>query len=359
MTHIHTLHTQFLQSPWLDNLSRDLVHSGQLQSYIDQGIRGVTSNPTILEHAITTSTTYNEQIRQLAARGLDDESIFLHIAIDDIKAAAVLLEPIWHTSNGLDGYVSLEVSPRLAHDTAKTIEQAKWLWQEVNMPNLMIKIPATTAGIPAIQEVLGLGINVNVTLLFSLERYKQVVDAFAAAHHTKSGAQTRSVASFFVSRVDTEIDNRLEAIGTTAALDLRGRSAIAQALLAYDIFLNTFASTITLEGANSPLVQRLLWASTSTKNPNYDDLLYVTSLIAPHTVNTLPEDTISKIIDHLPSDARRVSVDDIESARQTFLQLESVGINLANVAQVLESQGVQKFQDSFASLLAAIASKRS
>lgn len=356
MTNLDKLHTTYQQSPWLDNLSRDLVTSGKLQSYIDQGIRGLTSNPTILENAIKSSDLYDQQIRALAAEGLSGEDIFFKITIDDIRAAAKVFEPIWHDSRGEDGYVSLEVSPALAGDTDKTIAQARQLWQEVNVPNLLIKVPATPAGIPAIQQLLGEGINVNVTLIFSLQRYQQVVAAFQAAHQTKAGALTRSVASFFVSRVDTEVDKRLETIGGDA-LGLRGQAAVAQARLAYGIFLDGFAKTATLDG-HSAAVQRLLWASTSTKNPDYDDLLYVSNLLAPLTVNTLPEDTIAKIIDHLPADAPSLSLGDIGAAAKTWQAIQAAGIDLDDVAQVLETEGVQKFQASFSSLLETIESKK-
>lgn len=355
MTNLDRLHNQYQQSPWLDNLSRDLVTSGKLQNYISQGIRGLTSNPTILENAIKSSDLYDEQIRALAADGLSNEDIFFKITIDDIRSAAQAFQPIWHDSQGEDGYVSLEVSPLLADDTEKTIAQARQLWQEVAVPNLLIKVPATPAGIPAIQQLLSEGINVNVTLIFSLERYRQVVEAFLAAHRTEAGASARSVASFFVSRVDTEVDKRLEAIDN--ALALRGQAAVAQAQIAYDIFLDNFARSAVLDGHGSS-VQRLLWASTSTKNPGYDDLLYVSNLLAPLTVNTLPEDTIAKIIDHLPPEAPSLSIASIDQAATTWQAIQDIGIDLDDVAHVLETEGVQKFKASFESLLETIESKK-
>jgi transaldolase len=356
MTNLQKLHTTYQQSPWLDNLSRDLVSSGQLQHYIDQGVRGLTSNPTILEKAIKSSSLYDEQIKSLAASGLTNEEIFFKITIDDIKAAAKVLEPIWHDSAGEDGYVSLEVSPSLADDTEATIAQAKQLWQEVNQPNLMIKVPATPAGVPAIKELLSININVNVTLIFSLERYKQIVTTYLETHKLNTSRAVYSVASFFVSRVDTEIDKRLQLIATNEALGLCGQAAIAQARLAYGIFLDNFTNNPSLS-SDIP-VQRLLWASTSTKNPTYDDLLYINKLLAPQTINTLPEETIEKIIDHLPEDARSFSTEDIIQAQETFKELRSVGIDLDDVARTLESEGVSKFQASFDSLLATIGTKK-
>jgi transaldolase len=357
MTNLHTLHTPYQQSPWLDNLSRDLITSGKLQQYIDSGIRGLTSNPTILENAIKSSSAYDEQVKMYANQGLSNEDIFFKIAIEDIRAAAKLFEPIWRESNGEDGYVSLEVAPTLADNTQETIDQAKWLWSELNIPNLFIKVPATKAGIPAIRELLDEGINVNVTLLFSLDRYKEVVAAHLETHTNHSHSNARSVASFFVSRVDTEIDKRLEAIGTEEALSLRGKAAVAQARVAYGIFLDNFAKQAVVDSDNAK-VQRLLWASTSTKNVNYDDLLYVTNLVAPLTVNTLPEATIEKIVDHLPPNIPSLSLHDINEAHRTLDAFSAVGVDLDDVSETIENEGVQKFKESFDSLLAAIESKK-
>jgi len=356
MNNLERLHQQFDQSPWLDNLSRDLLHSGKLAEYVSNGVRGVTSNPTILEKAILGSNAYDEQIKALAATGLDAEAIYWKIIEDDIKEAAAVLRPIWDESNGGDGFVSLEVSPRLAEDPASTLEQAKRLWQEVGQPNLMVKVPATDASMPVIHDLLLAGINVNVTLIFSLDHYKLVADAHLMSHEVGGGNLARSVASFFVSRVDSEVDKRLEAIGTQEALDLRGQAAVAQAHIAYSIFLEKFAQVLEAspDGAG---IQRLLWASTSTKNPAYDDLMYVTYLVAPHTVNTLPEDTIAKINDHLPENTEPISGNYIEHAEEIMSRLENVGIDFTSVAETLESEGIQKFQASFDSLLAAITTK--
>lgn len=357
MSNLHRLHRPFQQSPWLDNLSRDLIHSGQLHAYVENGIRGVTSNPTILEHAIVNSSLYDEQIKRLAYEGKSTEDIYWRIVIDDIKSATDILLPVWNESNGEDGYVSLEVSPTLAHDAEATLTQARWLWNEVNAKNLMIKVPATDECIPVIHTLLGEGINVNVTLIFSLSDYKKVAEAHASTHLLGEANPARSVASFFVSRVDSEIDKRLEAIGTPEAQALRGKAAIAQAHLAYDIFLDTFSKATVLE-PTTPALQRLLWASTSTKNPEYDDLLYVSNLIAPYTVNTLPEDTIAKINDHLPEDVKSLSLVNIKDALETIQALRGVGIDFSDVERTLENEGVKKFQDSFSSLLQAIETKK-
>jgi len=356
MNNLEKLHQQFDQSPWLDNLSRDLIHSGKLADYVKNGVRGVTSNPTILEHAILGSDAYDEQIQSLAATGADAETIYWQIIEDDIKQAAAILRPIWDESEGRDGFVSLEVSPRLSDEPALTLDQAKRLWQEVDQPNLMIKVPATDESMPVIRELLLVGINVNVTLIFSLDHYKLVADAHLDAHKAGLENSTRSVASFFVSRVDSEIDKRLEAIGTQEALDLRGQAAVAQAHIAYGIFLDKFSQNLA-QNPQGPEIQRLLWASTSTKNPDYDDLMYVTYLAAPHTVNTLPEDTITKIIDHLPEGTQPISRDYIAHAEETMNRLQQVGIDFSSVAQTLEGEGIQKFQASFDSLLKAIMSK--
>lgn len=379
MTNLQKLHNSYQQSPWLDNLSRDLISSGKLQQYIKDGIRGVTSNPTILEKAITSSSLYDEQIRQLASEGRSTEDIYWRIIFDDIRSATKMLEPTWRESNHEDGYISLEVSPRIARNTQETIDQAKWIWHEINMPNLMIKVPATDEGIPAIRELMDSEINVNVTLIFSLDHYRQVAGTHNATHHVFSDNPARSVASFFVSRVDTEIDKRLETIGTDEALKLRGKAAIAQSYLAYEIFLHHFSrsAVINSQGAD---VQRLLWASTSTKNPEYDDLMYVSNLLTPLSVNTLPEDTIAKINDHLPfalyalaekknnattktnnrlsEKTNSISLKDIATAHTTMNELQSVGIDIDDVTKVLEAEGIRKFQDSFDSLLSAIDGKK-
>jgi len=349
MNHLQRLYDQFGQSPWLDNLSRDLLESGGLQSYIDQGIRGVTSNPTILEKAISSSNLYDTQIAELKAQGLDTEAVYWKIVEQDIKAATEVLRPLYDASNGKDGFVSLEVSPNLAKDAEATLIEARRLWQEVNAPNLMIKVPATDECIPVISMLLSEGINVNVTLIFSLDHYRKVVDAYKDGIRNISTAIPQSVASFFISRIDTEVDKRLETIGTEEALNLRGQAAVANAHQAYKIFLDAFQ--------DSQTVQRILWASTGTKNLNYDDLMYVRYLLGQNTVNTMPEETIQKVIDHLSEDSRAVNDADIAHADWVIAQIGDVGVNMDEVFEALEAEGVQKFTASFDTLLVAIAAK--
>lgn len=357
MSNLHKLHRPFNQSPWLDNLSRDLINSGKLHAYVENGIRGVTSNPTILENAIKSSASYDEQIKRLAFEGKSTEEIYWKIIIDDIKSAAAILQPIWEESNGEDGYVSLEVSPTLAHDAQATLEQARWIWNEVGVKNLMVKVPATDECIPVIHTLLQEGININVTLIFSLQHYQKVAKAHADTHLLGSTNTARSVASFFISRMDSEVDARLTTIGTPDALALRGKAALSQAHLAYDIFLDAFSKATVLE-PTTPAIQRLLWASTSTKDPSYDDLLYVSNLVAPYTVNTLPEDTIGRIVDHLPETIKSLTLQDIQTALETTNALREVGIDFNDVSTVLATQGVEKFQASFVSLFDAIESKK-
>ncbi len=357
MTNLEKLHQLHQQSPWLDNLSRNLINSGRLQQYINSGIRGLTSNPTILEKAITESSDYDQDIREYIARGLNNEEIFFKLSIADIQAASKAFLPLYESSNKEDGYVSLEVSPNLADDTEGTIKQAKALWQEVGVQNLFIKVPATPAGIPAIRELLSAGINVNVTLLFGLDRYQEVITAFKDTHMTGSGNQARSVASLFVSRVDNEIDKTLNSIATPQALELRGKTAVAQTIMAYDVFLERLGKEAVID-AHGPSVQRLLLASTSTKNPEYSDLLYVANLLLPLTVNTLPEKTIEAILDHLPQKTQTVSMVDIDQAYKTIQSVKNLGIDLSDVSNKLETEGVNKFKASFDSLLTAIESKR-
>lgn len=356
MTNLQRLHEQFGQSPWLDNLSRDLLQSGKLQEYIDRGVRGLTSNPTILENSITHSDSYDQQIKQLSSDGLSAEDIYWRITEQDIKAATEILRPVYDASKGEDGFVSLEVSPNLADDPEATTEQARRLWGEVDSPNLMIKVPATDSGIEVAKLLLSEGINVNVTLIFSLEHYNKVAEAHLASHPSDTDNASRSVASFFISRVDTEVDKRLEAIGSQEALNLRGQAAVAQAHLAYEIFLKKFGSIIE-SSPNSPAIQRLLWASTSAKNPAYEDLIYVRYLVAPYTVNTLPDATLDKIDDHLATDTRAIMDIDIEHAKDVMSRIAQVGVDMNNVNETLESEGVEKFQASFSNLLTAINQK--
>lgn len=357
MTHLHELHRPYQQSPWLDNLSRELLSSGQLHTYINKGIRGITSNPTIIAQAVSSSSLYDEQIKRLAYEGLEVEDIYWKVIIDDIKSACDAFRPTWDESKGEDGYVSLEVSPLIAHDGNATLELARKLWKEVDKPNVMIKVPATEECIPVVETLLSEGININVTLIFSLRVYKKVAQAHSASHALHKQNSARSVASLFVSRIDSEVDKRLEAIGSEEALALRGKTAIAQARLAYDIFLDNFSKAAVVD-SDSSAIQRLLWASTSTKNPAYDDLMYVSGLVAPLTVNTMPEDTLNKVLDHLPDQLESISLESIAEALETVQRLQAVGINFDDVYQQLEDEGVKKFEDSFTEMLEVIKQKK-
>lgn len=346
-------------SVWLDDLSRDRLISGSLQQLIDtRSVVGVTTNPSIFQHAISHGHAYTRQLTELA-EGSDAESAIRTVITDDVRQACDVLRPQWDASGGVNGRVSIEVDPRLAHDTAATVNQAAELWKIVDRPNLFIKIPATTAGMPAITATVAQGISVNVTLIFSVERHRQAMDAYLAgleaaqqAGHDLAGIH--SVASLFVSRVDTEIDQRLEAIGTADAMALRGQAAIANARLAYAAYQDVFEAgtryaALSYAGAH---VQRPLWASTGVKNPAYPDTMYVTGLIAPHTVSTIPERTLEAVADH------GVIVDD--SVTGTAAQSQSVldavaavGVDLADVFGVLEREGVAKFVASWRQLLDA------
>jgi len=357
MDNLAKIHTIYQQSPWLDNLSRDLTETDQLQTYISQGIRGLTSNPTIMEKAIIGSDRYSDDIAQLVAKNLDSESIYWELVKKDIRDAAKLFLPLWQESNGQDGYVSLEVSPTLARDAEATLRQARELWNDLQLPNLMIKVPATSECIPVIHTLLSEGVNVNITLIFSLDHYEEVAAAHKASHRLGMINNSRSVASFFVSRIDSEVDARLEAIATDQAQQLKGKTAVAQARLAYQIFLDQFADLAVLS-PESTGIQRLLWASTSTKDESYNPLLYVESLLAPYTVNTLPEATVQAISDTLSEDSRTLTLEDIDDASRTMNKLADVGIDMKDVVATLEKEAVQKFQESFSHLLATIDQQR-
>lgn len=357
MTNLHRLHRPYNQSPWLDNLSRELLSSGELHNYIYKGIRGVTSNPTIIANAINSSTLYDEQIKRLAYEGLSTEDIYWKIIIDDIKSACDAFRPVWEESQHEDGYVSLEVSPMIARDAQATLEMARHLWREVDKPNVMIKVPATEECIPVIETLLSEGININVTLIFSLRAYKKVAEAHSSSHKLHKSVDSRSVASLFISRIDSEVDKRLEAIGSEQALALRGKAAIAQGQLAYDIFLDNFAKAAVVD-SDSSAIQRLLWASTSTKNPNYDDLIYVTGLIAPLTVNTMPEETVNKVLDNLPDELENTNIEMFADALETVKNLQEVGIDFDDVFKQLEEEGLKKFEDSFTEMLDVLEAKK-
>ena len=359
MTRLHQLYEDQGQSPWIDNLNRPSILEGGLQSLVDQGIRGVTSNPTIFEKAMTGSDAYDEQFKALIAKG-SVEDAFWDMAIDDVTHACAILRPLYDTSGGGDGFVSLEVAPSLATDTAGTTEAARSLHERIALPNLMVKIPATAEGVPAIQTMISEGRNINVTLIFSLDRYAAVMEAYQSGLETFAAAggdlgQVHSVASFFVSRVDTEVDRRLDQIGAAAA-GLQGKAAVAQAKLAYALFREKFSGprweALEAKGAH---VQRPLWASTSTKNKAYPDLLYVDSLIGPDTVDTMPDATVEAFLDH-GTVARTVDAG-VDEARQDLQRLAEVGVDMADVARVLEEEGVASFAKSFDELMASLSDK--
>jgi transaldolase len=347
-------------SVWLDDLSRDRLSTGDLAELIDtMGVVGVTTNPTIFQHALSTGHAYDEQIRELAGRGADVDAAIRTVTTDDIREACEVLHRQWEASDGVDGRVSVEVDPRLAHDTDKTVAQAIELWKIVDRPNLLIKIPATLDGLPAITAVLAEGISVNVTLIFSVERHRAVMNAYLAGLEAAKAAghdisKIHSVASFFVSRVDAAIDKRLETIGTTEALALRGQAGVANARLAYAAYLDVFVSgeryqALKPHGARA---QRPLWASTGVKNPDYPDTMYVTELVAPNTVNTMPEQTLHAVADHGVIKGGAATCRAAE-AQEHFDRLQSVGVDLPDVFVVLETEGVEKFQTSWHELLKA------
>jgi transaldolase len=352
------------QSIWLDNIQRSELKNGGMAGMIERGeIRGVTSNPSIFMNAMTKSSDYDESIQHLVNASMNPEEMFFTLAIEDIQAAADLFRGLYDASGGGDGYVSLEVSPFLANDTEKTIAQVNKLWKMVNRPNLMIKIPATKEGIPAITAGIAAGFNINVTLIFSLERYAQVMDAYMKGLEQREAAglpiqNIASVASFFVSRVDTNVDKRLQAVidasGAPAdrARSLLGKAAIANAKLAYADFKKVFTGErfgkLKAHGAR---VQRPLWASTSTKNPAYRDVIYVEELIGPDTVNTVPPQTLTAFLDH--GQVQNTLEKDVSSAAQALQDLEKLGISMDQVTRELEVEGVKAFADAFGILLNA------
>ncbi|MDG4668967.1 transaldolase [Mycobacterium sp. 236(2023)] len=347
-------------SVWLDDLSRERLQTGNLQELIDtKSIVGVTTNPSIFQAALSKGDAYDAQIKELAERGADVDATIRTVTTDDVRNACDVFAKIYEQSGGVDGRVSIEVDPRLAHDTDKTILQAIELWKIVDRPNLLIKIPATEAGVPAIASVLAEGISVNVTLIFSVERYRLVMDAYLQGLEKAKEAghdlsRIHSVASFFVSRVDTEIDKRLEDLGSEDALALRGKAGVANARLAYAAYEEIFLggdrfSALKDAGAR---VQRPLWASTGVKNPDYSDTLYVTELVAPNTVNTMPEKTLDAVADHGVITGDTVTGRSSE-AQEIFDQLAAVGIDLTDVFVVLENEGVEKFEKSWHELLEA------
>lgn len=350
-------------SIWLDDLSRSRISSGNLAELIaTRNVVGVTTNPTIFANAITdaSDTSYDAQTAELARRGATAEEAILEATTQDVRDALDVFRPVWEASAHVDGRVSIEVSPDLAHDTDGTVAQAKELWAKVDRPNLLVKIPATKAGLPAITAAIGAGISVNVTLIFSLERYAEVIDAYLAGLEQAQDAGIdlagiHSVASFFVSRVDTETDKRLDAIGTDEASALRGKAGLANARLAYELYEKTFADAraagLLAAGANR---QRPLWASTGVKDPALPDTLYVTELVAADVVNTMPEKTLEATFDHGVITGDTIT-GAYEESREVFAGLAAVGIDFADVTQVLEDEGVAKFIDSWHGLLTQVA----
>jgi transaldolase / glucose-6-phosphate isomerase len=351
--------TSLGQSLWYDNIQRKLLVNGELNAMIERGdIRGVTSNPTIFQNAIAKTNDYDAALIPLAWAGWDAEKIFWQLAVEDIQEACDLFKPLYEKTRGGDGYVSIEVSPLLARDTEGTIKQAQELWERVNRPNLMVKIPATREGIPAIRASIAAGININVTLIFSLARYTEVMDAYLAGLEDRVAKelpvqQIASVASFFVSRVDAKIDPRLPEDSP-----LRGKAAVANAKLAYEAFESIFTSPrfATLKARFRARVQRPLWASTGTKNPAYPDTLYVDELIGPDTVNTVPPATLDAFRDH--GNAKLTITDGLDEAQKIFVDLKALGISMSSVTQELEEEGVKAFADAFKSLLETIEERR-
>ena len=367
MTRLQDLYEIGGQSPWLDNLRRDWIEDGQLAELLTLGVRGITSNPTIFAKAMSAGTAYDGQFRALM-KDHTVEAAYWEMAMTDIGRALGLLRPLYDQSDGEDGYVSLEVSPVLAHDTEGTLRDARRFHETIAEPNLFVKVPATREGVPAIETLIGEGHSINVTLIFGLDRYDEVMEAYlrglealVAAGREADLPRVASVASFFVSRVDTEVDRRLEALaggegGDPAILALRGTAAVAQAQTAYQHFHRTFAGERweALRGRGAR-VQRPLWASTSTKNPGYSDLLYVDSLIGPATVNTMPEDTLRAFEDH--GTLKRTVDADPDDATAALDRLRAAGIDMLDVEQTLEDEGVHSFAKSFDELLQSLTDK--
>jgi len=361
MGRLQQLYAEHGQSPWLDNLKRGWITSGELKRWTERGVRGITSNPTIFAKAIEGAADYDDQFRDLVNQSRSVEESYWELVSKDIEDALAILRPLSDGTKGGDGFVSVEVAPQLARDTNGTTAAARQLWEQIDEPNLFVKIPGTAEGLPAIQQCLSEGININVTLLFGLERYGQVIDAFMQGLETLDAnggdvSTIASVASFFVSRVDTEVDRRLEAIGTSEALALRGKAAVANAQLAYELFTQRCGTArwkqLESKGAR---VQRPLWASTSTKSPDYPDTLYVDNLIGPDTVNTMPDTTLEQFEDH--GRLERTVDADLPGAHAVIDQLTAVGIDMRDVTNTLEEEGVASFSKSFDELITSLETK--
>jgi transaldolase len=358
---LHRLHREQDQSPWIDFIDRDLLTSGKLEQMVADGIRGLTSNPTIFAKAVATGQ-YDELIRREIAAGDDARQIYEEIAVADVGDAADVLRSVYDASGGTDGFASIEVEPDLAEDADATLARARELWSRLDRPNVFIKIPATEAGIPAIENAIAEGINVNVTLMFSVPIYERVARAYIdGLRRRREGggdlARVASVASFFVSRVDTKVDKELDALGTRGALEARGKAAIANAKLAYASYQRIFGGDefADLRAAGAQ-VQRCLWASTSTKNPDYRDVLYVEELIGPETVDTMPLETITAFVER--GRLERTLDRDVDGARQAIREVEAQGIALERVTAELITEGVASFAKSFDELIGTIESKR-
>jgi transaldolase len=347
-------------SIWLDDISRERLRSGNLQDLVDnKHVVGVTSNPTIFQKALEKGDAYDEQLRDMRRREIAVDGVVRYLMAYDIRWACDVLRPAFDRTDGKDGRASIEVDPRIAHDTDRTVAEAKGLWWLVDRPNVMIKIPATVEGIPAIAAATAEGINVNVTLIFGLDRYDAVMDAYLTGLESAKAkgidlSTIRSVASFFVSRVDTEIDKRLDKIGSREAAELRGKAGVANARLAYERYEKVIGSdrwqALAAEGANT---QRPLWASTGVKDPAYDDTMYVVDLVAPNTINTMPEATLNAVADHgnIGGDAVTGHYDE---SRQVIDALNALGVEYDDVIEALEVEGVQKFEDSYAQLAESV-----
>jgi transaldolase len=349
------------QSVWIDSLSRTMLRTGELETLMrEDAVTGVTSNPTIFQKALAEAGAYDDSIRELLEQETDVREIFISLAKQDISEACDLLRPVWDATNGGDGYVSIEVDPGLALDAEATLDQAMRFHTEINKPNLLVKIPATKPGLMAIEEMIARGRSINITLIFSLDRYAEVVEAYLSGlerliEDGGDPAEVHSVASFFVSRVDTETDRRLDEVGAPA--ELKGKLAVANAKLAYQHYLEAFSGqrwdALAARGART---QRCLWASTSTKNPAYRDVMYVEDLIGPETVNTMPLETVRAFQDH--GVVERTLDRDVDQARDVFRRIAAAGVDYDDVTATLEREGVEKFAASFEELLGGIEARR-
>ncbi|MCP5027148.1 MAG: transaldolase [Actinomycetia bacterium] len=357
-TRLHQLYNEQGQSPWLDNLKRGWITSGELERWVERGVRGITSNPSIFQKAIGDSDAYDPALRELVVGGASIEDSYWSLVTADITDALAILRPVYDTSNGEDGFVSVEVAPELADETEGTMTAARELDNRIAQPNLYVKIPGTAAGVPAVRQMIAEGRSINVTLLFSVERYADVIEAYLAGLEAAEGdlSTISSVASFFISRVDTEIDRRLTEIGTPEALAMKGKAAVANGKLAYGLAAEKFSGprwdALAARGAR---VQRPLWASTSTKDPSYPDTLYVDELIGPDSVNTLPDATLEAFIEH-GAVTRTVDVD-VDQARAVLDRIAELGVDLGEVSTKLEVEGVSAFSESFDGLLGTMAAR--